>query len=134
VAPRSIVLGKAAYEKTMRGLGARLTISLQNLFPLDSGPRGSEANEESLAKLRRTRAVAGEVAARLTLIRPPRAVRTEHDKLVRGIAELETELDRLLTGIQKGSPNSFASLMRFRSTRVIASATTAIRNKGYAIG
>ena len=118
----------------MQRVGIRLTSSVHSLFPLDEGPRGSQATEDSIAKLNQTHAVAAQIVARLSEITPPAPIRAEHNQLIQGISQLEDELDSLITSLEQGSTTPVTSLGRFPSMRVIGRVTAAISKKGYAIG
>jgi len=131
---KKVTLSKPAYDRRMKQLGRQLAVSINGLFPLVEGKPGSEASKESVAKLRRTRAVVTSVQTSIAGIAPPAPIRAEHQRLLQGISALGVELDKLIDVEENGSKNPFGSYTRFNSLRTIAKARTAIEGKGYAIG
>jgi hypothetical protein len=131
---KRVALDKAAYERTMRRLGAQLIGSVEALFPLTEAQPGTDVSKQTLAKLERTRTVVTSVMARAAGILPPPPIRAEHRRLLQGISALGRELDNLIQAEEKGPSQPFGLYARFNSLRAIAKATTAIEKKGYKIG
>jgi hypothetical protein len=132
--PKTVALGKQAYNRTMTRLGRQLAASVERLFPLVEGQPGSDISKESVAKLERTRAVVTNVMTRVAGIAPPTPVRAEHKRLLNGLSALGAELDKLIEVEEKGASNPFGTYARFASLRTIAKARAAIEKKGYTIG
>jgi hypothetical protein len=131
---KKVILSKVAYDRRMKQLGKQLAASVDTLFPLVEGKPGSQASKDSVAKLKRTRAVVTSVMASVADIAPPAPIRAEHQRLLRGISALSVELDKLIEVEENGSKDPFGSYTRFNSLRTIAKARIAIEGKGYAIG
>jgi len=134
IPPKTVTLGKVAYEQTMARLGNQLVGSVEGLFPLVEAQPGTDVSKETLAKLAKTRAVVTTVMARVAAIAPPAFIRAEHQRLLQGISALGGELDRLIQVEEKGSSRAWGTYARFRSLNTIAKARTAMEKKGYAIG
>lgn len=133
---KTVALDKQAYDRTMKPLGRQLVGSVQHLFPLGQARPGSDVNKESLAKLRRTRAVVTNVMARLAGIAPPAPIRAEHQRLLKGVSALGGELDKLIQVEEEGTSPSkpFGTYARLTSLLTIAKAREAMEKKGYKIG
>ena len=134
IPPKTVTLGKVAYERTMARLGNQLVGSVEGLFPLVEAQPGTDVSKATLTKLATTRAVVTTVMARVAEIAPPAPIRAEHQRLLQGISALGGELDKLIQVEEKGTSQSFGIYTRFTSLRTIAKATTAIKKKGYKIG
>jgi hypothetical protein len=131
---KKVVLGKLAYDRRMKQLGAQLAGSVQHLFPLVEAQPGTKVSKLALAKLRRTRAVVTSVQASIAAIAPPAEIRTEHQKLLQGVSALGGELDALISVEENGTSKPFGDFAHFDSLRSIARARNAIEKKGYPIG
>jgi hypothetical protein len=131
---KTVVLGKVAYEHTMKRLGTQLATSIEGLFPLVEAQPGTDIGKATLKKLEATRAVVTTVRSRIAAIIPPAPIRTEHRQLLQGISALGTDLDGLINLEKRGSSRAWGTYARFRSLRAIGKARTAIEQKGYAIG
>ena len=129
-----VVLGKSGYNRTMRRLGSRLSTSIQGLYPLVTGPSGSEATKEALARMQKARAVVTSVSGTLAAIVPPKAVRPDHQRLVRAVGSLGTELDNIINHLQRGTSKPLGTYFRLPGLQQIARAVQDIEAKGYAIG
>ena len=134
IPPKTVSLGKVAYERTMARLGSQLVGSVEGLFPLVEAQPGTDVSRETLEKLAKTRAVVTTVMARVAAIAPPAPIRAEHQRLLQGISALGGELDKLIEVEEKGTSQAFSLYARFNSVRTIAKATTAMEKKGYKIG
>jgi hypothetical protein len=134
IAPKTVSLGKVAYQRTMARLGNQLVGSVKGLFPLVEAQPGTDVSKETLAKLAKTRAVVTTVMARVAAIDPPAPIRAEHKRLLQGISALGGELDKLIQVEEKGSSKAWGIYARFTSVRTIAKATAAMEKKGYKIG
>ena len=130
----TLVLAKPAYERTMRGLGHRLALSIQTIYPLDEGQPGSAASKESLARLERARATVVTVASRISAISPPSPIRAEHRRLIASLTALESDLDKLISAVQQGSLKDLGRLSQFPSLNAIRRVSDAMAKKGFAIG
>ena len=131
---KKVVLGKVAYDRRMKQLGAQLVGSVQHLFPLVEAQPGTKVSKESLVKLRRTRAVVTNVRASIAAIAPPSEIRAEHAQLLQGVSALGSELDALIDVEENGTSKPFGDFAHFNSLRTIAKARNAIEKKGYPIG
>ena len=131
---KTVALGKQAYDRTMKRLGRQLADSVAQLFPLAAALPGSDVNKESLAKLKRTRAVVTDVMASVAGIAPPEPIRAEHQRLLKGISALGGELDELIQVEEQGASKDHPFNARFSSIRTIAKARSAMAKKGYEIG
>jgi hypothetical protein len=131
---KTVSLGKVAYERTMARLGNQLVGSVKGLFPLTEAQPGTDVSKATLEKLAKTRAVVTTVMARVAAIAPPAPIRSEHQRLLQGIAALGGELDKLIEVEENGTSEAFGIYARFNSVRTIAKATTAMEKKGYKIG
>ena len=134
IPPKTVSLGKVAYERTMARLGNQLVGSVEGLFPLVEAQPGTDVSKETLTKLAKTRAVVTTVMARVAAIEPPAPIRAEHQRLLQGISALGGELDKLIQVEEKGSSQAFGIYARFTSLRTIAKARKAMEKKGYKIG
>ncbi len=132
--PKTVTLGKTAYETTMRRLGRTFAGSVETMFPLTQGQPGTDASAQSIAKLEKTRAVVTNVTASISAITPPASIRDEHQRLLKGLSDFRDELDQLIQFLQKGGPERLGTLTRFAGLTTIAKARSAIESKGYAIG
>ena len=128
------ILTKPAYERTMRTLGHRLSKSIEALYPLDVGQVGSGDSKASAAKLTKALGIVAGIDRDLSRINPPTSISSEHIGVLHGVQELESELNQLITAVERGSTHSFASLTQLAGLTAIATATSAIRARGYAIG
>jgi hypothetical protein len=124
-------LSKAAYDKTMQRLGKQLGISVGGLYPLNTGLRGSDLADETVAKLQKTRGVVSGIMVALRRISPPAPIAPEHRRLEIGIQRLTDQLDTLILSLQKGDLRTFTYWSRLPSLRIISAATGAMKNKGY---
>jgi hypothetical protein len=126
-------LRKSAYEKTLSGLGRELGRSVDGLYPLGAGPKGSELANSTVAKLEETRAVVSGVEAELVKIVPPREIAPEHEMLKAGVGELTGQLDKLIQSLKDGDLRAFGRLSQLPSLRKIAQAADAMTQHGYNI-
>ena len=136
VAPHKhgVRLGDTAYVKTMRPLGKRLAISMQSIYPIVETTPGSTISDESAATIEKTRVVVAAVLASASAIVPPAPIRADHQRLVKGLSDLQTELAALIHFLHKGGPDPFGSYARLPGLQTIAQARVSIESKGYAIG
>jgi hypothetical protein len=135
-AARTHALGKAAYDAKMRMVGRRFSVSVEGLYPLVEAPRGSEANRETVAKLKRTHAVIASLVATVGTIEPPTSIRAAHGRLLEGLKDFGDELDQLMAVVERGNYGSkpLSTYVRFPGLITIGQARAAIEKKGYAIG
>lgn len=132
--PHGPSLGKTAYVKAMRPLGKRLAISMASIYPIVETTPGSTISNETAATIEKTRVVVAAVLARAVAIVPPAPIRAQHKTLVKGLSDLQAELDGLIHFLQKGGPDPFGTYARLPGLQTIAQARVSIENKGYAIG
>jgi hypothetical protein len=130
---KPVQLGKTAYEKTMRRIGNELGKSIDGLYPLSSGPRGSDTAKETVVKLEKARAVITGVSAQLAHIVPPPAIASEHKRLEAGVRELTAQIDKLIESDKAGDVGAFVAGSNFSSLQIIESAADAMKVKGYDI-
>lgn len=132
--PQGASLGKTAYVKTMRPLGKKLAVSMASIYPIVETTPGSTTSEKTAATIEKTRAVVAAVLASAAAIVPPEPIRVDHQRLVKGLSDLQFELDGLIHFLQKGGPEPFGSYARLPGLETIAQARVSIETKGYAIG
>jgi hypothetical protein len=129
-----VALGKAAYSRRMQRDGRQLAGSVEKLFPLVEAQPGTEVAKESIAKLRRTRAVVTNVTDDVAAMVPPLPVRPAHARLVKGLTRFGAELDGLIDVLENGTTKAFGAYAQFKSLRTIAEARAEIEDMGYTIG
>ncbi len=133
-APRGVVVvSKSSYEGTMRQLGRTLAQSVEGMFPLVEGTGGA-GSAEAVAKVEAARAVVTRVTSKLAAIVPPAPIRADHRRLVVALGNLGSELDQLVQALQSGGSKPLSEYTRFAALAKIASATSDMKKKGYAIG
>lgn len=133
-AANAVHLAKAAYEKKMRVLGNQLGASVEALYPLSSGTKGSEVEKQTVAKLEKTEGVAKSVLEQMQHIAPPKPVRKQQDALEHGVSLLVTQLDEMITSAETGDVASFIRGSNFGSSlQTINAAANAMTDLGYNI-
>jgi hypothetical protein len=115
----------------MRQLGRELGKSVDGLYPIDSGRRGSNAERTMIAKLERTHAVVEEVLASLLRIVPPPRIETEHRRLERGVRGIAAEIEAVIRGLQTGDLASTITPSGLPSLSIITAATDGMERKGF---
>jgi hypothetical protein len=131
---KEVNLDKAAYIKTMRPLGKRLTISIERIYPIVETTPGSTISNETAAVIEKTRVVVAAVLASAASIVPPKPIRADHRRLVQGLSDLQAELGALIHFLHKGGPNPFGLYASLPGLQTIAAARISIEKEGYAIG
>jgi hypothetical protein len=131
---QGVSLGKTAYITAMRPLGKRLAVSIESIYPIVETTPGSTISNETAATIEKTRVVVAAVLASAAAIVPPAPIRLDHQRLVKGLSDLQAELDGLIHFLQKGGPDPFGTYARLPGLQTIAQARVSIETKGYAIG
>ncbi len=135
VAAGSMVhLTKAAYERKMRLLGNMLGESVEGLYPLSSGTKGSDIAKKTILKLQKTEGVAKTVLQQMQHIAPPTPVTKEQSDLEGGVSLLINQLDVMISSAQTGDVATFIQGSNFGSSlRAINTAANAMTDVGYNI-
>ena len=134
ISNQRVVLNKASYERTMRRLGKTLVGSVEGMFPLVEGGVGSLASAQSLAKVETTRSVVLSVRLTLDAIVPPVAIRADQERLLAGLDNLRSQLDKLIQVLQQGSSKPLGVYSRLSALGPIGIVIKDMKKKGYAIG
>ena len=129
-----VQLGKKAYERKMQVLGSQLGKSINGLYPLSSGSKGSETAKQTVIKLQKAQTVINGVLAQLTQIVPPHAVAKQHRQLVSGVRTLSDQLGAMITNTETGDIADFVAGSNFTAPlQAINAAASAMTNLGYNI-
>jgi hypothetical protein len=127
-------LGKVAYEKTMRTLGNRLGKSINGLYPLPSGAKGSATAEQTVVKLQNAKSVVAGVLAQLNRIVPPKPIVRQHRELVSGVRVLVRQLGTVIKDAQTGDIGGFVAGSNFTvGLQMINAAANSMTDRGYNI-
>jgi hypothetical protein len=123
-------LGRAAYDAKMRAVGRSVTNAIDAL----GTPTTKAAVAKAVSGLQtRLRAAADRLAA----ISAPARVKAQHAALVKAVRDFADELDAVIANVRTGklpAPSVPATLVSLPGVGEIQQASTAIANKGYAIG
>jgi hypothetical protein len=131
-ATTTLRLGKTAYERRMRTLGSRLSRTINNLYPLASGSKGSDTAKQTALKLEKAQVVISDVYATMQATVPPRAVAKQHRDLEVGVRMMINQLGGLIDDARTGAIGAFIRNSYFTdSLQAINSAATAMTTRGY---
>ncbi len=127
-----VQLGKKAYVHKMQVLGNQLGKTVNGLYPLSSGSKGSATAKQTVIKLQKAQAVIDGVLAQLMRIVPPPAVAKEHRQLVSGVHTLSDQLGSMITNTETGDIGDFVAGSNFTAPlRTINAAASAMTSLGY---
>jgi hypothetical protein len=127
-----VQLKKDAYERKMRTLRNQLEKSINHLYPLSSGTKGSATAKATALKLRKAQAVVSGVLAQLEQIVPPAAVAKQHRQLENGVSTLATQLDQMITNTETGDVSDFVAGSNLTAPlQMINAAAHAMNAAGY---
>ena len=131
---KPVRLAKHTYELRMQAIGRRIGRSLNNLYPLSSGTKGSDAAAHTIAMLERTEALVGSLLAQLKQIIPPGRVAAQHRQLEAGLRQLMTQLTQEANFARTGNVGRFVAGSNFTSSlATIDAAANEMTNRGYNI-
>jgi hypothetical protein len=129
-----VQLDKKAYELRMRQLGNQLGKSINGLYPLSSGTKGSSTAKQTVIKLQKAQTVVSGVLAQLRQIVPPAAVAKQHLQLETGVHTLVVQLEQMITNTQSGDIADFVAGSNFTAPlQMINAAADAMNHRGYNI-
>jgi hypothetical protein len=131
---QKVKLNKKAYERKMRVLGNQLGKSVNSLYPLSSGTKGSPTAKATVVKLQKAQTVVSGVLAQLRQIVPPAAIAKQHRQLENGVSTLVTQLGQMITNTETGDVADFVAGSNFTAPlQMINAAADAMNNAGYNI-
>jgi hypothetical protein len=131
---QKVKLDKKAYEKKMRTLGNQLGKSINGLYPLSSGTKGSATAKATVVKLQKAQTVISGVLVQLKQIVPPAAIAKQHRQLENGVSTLVTQLRQMITNTETGDVADFVAGSNFTAPlQMINAAADAMNNAGYNI-
>jgi hypothetical protein len=133
-ATRTLKLGKTAYERKMRKLGDRLGKTIDGLYPLSSGSKGSDTAKRTAVKLQNAQAVISDVYAQLKKIVPPGPIAKQQRELEAGVRVLINQLGEMVKDAQTGAIAAFVAGSNFTSSlQMINAAAAEMTAQGYDI-
>ena len=131
---QKVKLDKKAYEQKMRQLGNQLGKSVNSLYPLSSGTKGSPTAKATVVKLQKAQTVVSGVLAQLRQIVPPAAIAKQHRQLENGVSTLVTQLRQMIKNTETGDVADFVAGSNFTAPlQMINAAADAMNNAGYNI-
>jgi hypothetical protein len=129
-----VALGKKAYERKMRVLGNQVGKSINGLYPLSSGTKGSSTAKQTVVKLQKAQTVVRGVLVQLKQIAPPAAIAKQHRQLENGVSTLVDQLGRMITDTEAGNVADFVAGSNFTTPlQMINAAADAMNHRGYNI-
>jgi hypothetical protein len=124
-------LGKQAYVRTLQQLGRRLGKSVDGLYPIDTGTRGSETSRRTIVKLQKTHVVLEDVLAKLMRIVPPPRVASDHRLLETGVRGIAADVEAVINDLRTGNLAASIGPSGLPSLPIITAATDAMEKKGF---
>jgi len=119
---------KRAYVAKMRVLGEQLGQQLATIGSAAGASPQADARtlKTAIPKLRAA-------ARKLQSITPPKAVKAQHERLIRGVLEFAQELNGPITQLEGGDLNGLSSILSLPGIRKMEAASKSIVLMGYAI-
>jgi hypothetical protein len=124
-------LGKRAYVKKLQHLGRRLGKSVDGLYPIDTGTRGSETSRRTVEKLQKAHVVLEDVLAELMRIVPPSRVASAHHLLEAGVRGIAADVAAVIKDLRTGNLAASIGPSGLPSLPIITAATDAMEKKGF---
>jgi hypothetical protein len=129
---QKVRLSKTAYEQKMRTLRNQLGQSIDDLYPLSTGTKGSATANATVVKLQKARIVASGVLAQLEQIVPPAAIAKQHRQLENGVSTLVTQLGQMIKNTETGDVAGFVGGSNLTAPlQMINAAAHAMNSAGY---
>jgi hypothetical protein len=119
-------LTKAEYEQQMRVIGENLSKSLNTLGSATTAKGAATALEKVQGDMEKG-------AADMKAITPPEDIETQHEQLVEGVETFGTQLEPVITKLEKGDLQALAEVTSLTALTEIQNASQALNEKGYDI-
>jgi hypothetical protein len=129
-APAAAPLDKADYEVKMRAIGRSVSDSLGSINSLTTKAMAVKVLTTLQSDLR-------SAADRLAALSPPSRIKANHAQLVQAVRDFADELDSVIANVKKGTLQATAvtaTIVGLKGVAEVATASTAIANKGFKIG
>jgi len=120
-------LGKSEYVAQMQEIGQSLSAALSNFGSATTAATAAVALARVQDQLR-------SAADRLAGINAPGAISVQHGQLVKAVRDFADELGPVIAKLKKGDLTALQAVPTLKGLTEIQSASTAITNKGFAIG
>jgi hypothetical protein len=114
------------YTRQVNAVASKLDAATNNLGDLSSASAAA-------AELATAQTALRTAAKRLDAITPPRAVKTEHERLVRAVGEIAVELTPLIRKLKDGHLDALGDALQFKGVTEAEAAIAAITKAGYKI-
>lgn len=121
-------LSKSRYDVRMGTVGVGFA------GDLNAALAGTSSASLAATRVRRLIGELAGVASVLRSIVPPRAIRSEHARLIAAVAEFQRELEPIAASLRGGKLTLFGSIGALKGLRDVQSAVKAIDAAGYSIG
>jgi hypothetical protein len=124
-------LAKQVYVRRLQLLGRRLGKSVDGLYPIDTGTRGSKTSHQTIAKLEKAHAVLEDVLAELVQIVPPPRVASDQRLLEAGVRGVAANVEAVIKALREGNLAASIAPSGLPSLPIITAATDAMEKKGF---
>jgi predicted secreted protein len=131
--PASATKPAPAYTETMKRLGDELGAAMQGIYPLVTGAPGSVARSRTIERLKKADTALKGIEARMGKVAPPKAVRSQHRRLLRQVEILRGELGGMIESLHDDRLGAFVKLSNLDELYMIWATARKIDRKGYDI-